>query len=241
MTVRHLSLPDSADVEVSSRLLSKFGLEHDIVTEVSNANDGFLEIFKKSLPLAHDVWAPDAQAIFEYYNQRKVAVVGSASEVARCFYRLPRNEEQEITPRGLSLLTAMGDNPFPIKFFGTWLSGLGEIYNFNILDLLYWEQRAGNWLAMCQLEFGMAWQDIFSPYNCRSLLIDMLSVDEEYRRPPKYRLYKELILNLWPEVLCEPINPHKKKGLKHLKRYCKSYIRHQLKKLKPFIQFGGAR
>jgi hypothetical protein len=81
----------------------------------------------------------------------------------------------------------------------------------DVLDLFYWEQRAGNWLATCELEFDIAWKDIFTPYNCRLLLMDMLSADDIYRRPPQYELYKKMILTLWPEVLAEPINPHKVK------------------------------
>ena len=53
----------------------------------------------------------------------------------------------------------------------------------------------------------------------------MLSVDEEHRKPPEHKLHMELILNLWPELLCEPINPRKKKSLiKKYKGLTRSYI-----------------
>lgn len=83
-----------------------------------------------------------------------------------------------------------GKNQFAIKHFENWLLGLGGIYNFDVLDLFEWEQGHGTWLAMCQLEFDIAWKDIFTPFNCRSLLITMLSVKEKYRMPPKYELHK---------------------------------------------------
>ena len=120
------------------------------------------------------------------------------------------------------MLTRMGNHPFAVNHFNKWLGGIGDIYNVDILDLFYWEQRAGNWLAMCQLEFDIAWKDIFTPYNCRLLLIDMLSVDDIYRRPPQHELYKKMILTLWPEVLAEPINPHKvQTRVQRLKRQIK--------------------
>jgi hypothetical protein len=62
---------------------------------------------------------------------------------------------------------------------------------------------------MCQKEFDVAWSEIFSPYNCRQLLMAMLGVKNSYRRAPSYKLYRELILHLWPDVLQAPINPHK--------------------------------
>ena len=214
MTVKKLSMSESsADLAIPSKTASKLGLEYDIVQATSHADDQFLKLFRESVTLAHDVWAPDAQAIFDFYHQSKVAVVGGVSEVARCSYSRSKYDKQTLTARKLSTLARMGEHPFAIKFFKDWLSGLGDIYNLNVLDLFQWEQRTGNWLAMCQLEFGMAWQDIFAPYNCRSLLSNMLAVDEKHRRPPKFRLYRELILHLWPEVLREPINPHKKKSL----------------------------
>ncbi len=62
---------------------------------------------------------------------------------------------------------------------------------------------------MCQLEFGIAWKVILTPFNCRTVANNMLSVEEEYRRPPEHRLHMGLTLALWPEVLTEPINLHK--------------------------------
>jgi hypothetical protein len=233
MTVRQIRMPDNApDIRVPVQLLSELGFRHDMVKATPWSSSEFVRIFKMSSPLAHDIWAPDAHAILEYYKLRKVVVVGSGSEVARCFYRIPKYENQHVTAKRLSLMAGMGDHPFAIHYHQNWLSGLGKSYGFNVLDLFYWEQRAGNWLAMCQLEFGMVWKEIFAPFNCRSLLTNMLSVDEQYRKHDEPMLYKELITNLWPEVLSEPINPHKKKAGKHqLKKYCKSYVKYQFKKL----------
>lgn len=230
-TVRQIGMPDDhPDIRIPFMLLSKLGLKHEIITSKHIVNNEFWEIFKKSSIFAHDVWVPDAQAIFEYYNHSKVAVTGTVSEVARCFYRSSKFDRHEATPQILSFYTNMGNNPFAVKSFEKWLSGIAEVYNYNILDLFYWEQRVGNWAAMCQLEFSLAWQDIFTPFNCRNLLINLLSVDEKYRRPTKYILYENLILKMWPEVLSVPINPHKKKRFNSL---LKSYIKAQFSSFIP--------
>ena len=213
MTVKQLGMAeDDADIRIPSNLLLKLGLKHDILRGRAEINNEFKRILEMSLTFAHDFWAPDVEAIFEYYAQRKVVIVGSVSEVVRC--KSKSVDRLDVTPEMLSSITGMGRNPFAIKSFQGWLDGVGEIYNLDILRLFHWEQRVGSWLSMCQAEFSMAWQDIFTPYNCRNLLINMLSVDEKYRRPPEYRLYADLILRLWPEVLCEPINPPRKRTLK---------------------------
>ena len=214
MTVRQIAMPDNhPDITIPSMLLSKLGLKHDIVKSTYIMNDEFIKIFKKNVSLAHYVYAPDAQAILDYYSQSKVAVTGGVSEIGRWSVRegLKKSKKEEVTAQDLSMLQKMGKNQFAINCFENWLSGLGEIHNVHILDLFDWEQGHGNWLAMSQLEFDIAWKDIFTPFNCRNLLISMLSTEEKYRKPPKYLLYEKLILNLWPEVLSVPINPHKKK------------------------------
>jgi hypothetical protein len=214
MTVRQIAMSeDHPDIRIPSLLLSKLGLKHDIVKSTYIMKDEFITIFKKNVPLAHYIYVPDAHAIFNYYSQDKVVVTGGASEIGRWSVRegLKKSRKEEVTAQDLSMLQKMGKNHFAINCFDSWLSRLGEIHNVHILDLFDWEQGHGNWLAMCQLEFDIAWKDIFTPFNCRNLLISMLSTEEKYRKPPRYLLFEKLILNLWPEVLSIPINPHKKK------------------------------
>ena len=83
---------------------------------------------------------------------------------------------------------------------------MGNTYNIHILDLFYWEHWAGNFAAMSQAEWDIV-QEVFTPYNCRRLLTNMLSVDERLRDHDETVFYRELINELWPEVLSEPINP----------------------------------
>ena len=150
----------------------------------------------------------------EQYSQTKVVVTGSTSEVSRSSFRAlvknkPKNEK--ITVQDFARLQQMGKHKFALDHFEKWLSGIGNFYNLDILNLFEWELDDGNWLAMCQLEFDIAWKDIFTPFNCRRVITDMLSVKQEYMMPPKYELYNTLINKLWPEVLSVAINPHKKK------------------------------
>jgi hypothetical protein len=123
----------------------------------------------------------------------------------------------------------MGTHPFVVRAFDEWLSDTRNAFNVHLLDLFYWEQRMGNWQAMSQLEWDIV-QEVFTPLNCRSLLATMLSVDEKYRRPPEFRLHRQLILSLWPDVLSEPINPH---------RNCRKGIRGGAKKLLARTGLGG--
>ena len=197
----------SADIRVPKTMLSALGVNHDIVNVSPTIDDIYSSIFKNNVAYAHDIWLKDAYAIFNYNRNEKVAVVGSVSEIGRCFYKSSRYSGGKLTGSILSSMTKMNGNHFAATSFNKWLKSIENLFDYNLLDLFYWEQRVGNWLAMCQLEFDLAWKDIFSPFNCRELIVSMLSVDEEFRSPPHYKLHKGLILNLWPELLDYPINP----------------------------------
>jgi hypothetical protein len=202
------------EVTIPNKLLSKWNLKHNILTFPAEIiNDDFKKIFYKNVPFAHDKWALKAEAYLNYYNFSKVDVVGTVSDIAKCFYHEKASDNEKITSHELSKLLGVENDKFALSYLNKWIMGIGEIYNYNVLDLFYWEQRAGRWVATNALEFDVGRQDSFIPYNCRTLLIDMLSVDEKFRKPPKYKLIKKMISNLWPEVLSEPINPHKRESL----------------------------
>jgi hypothetical protein len=200
---------NDTDISVATSLLRRLQLPHDLVVSDAGLDALFSRFFYQNVPLAHELWSHDAYTIFKFYNYSKVTITGSVSEIARQFYKAPNQTKQTLNGEYLASATGMKNHPFAVSHFNEWCNSLGNIYNVNILDLFYWEQRAGNWLAMCQLEFDSAWKDIFSPYNCRSLLTQMLSVQDIYRCAPYYELYMKIILTLWPEVLIEPINPQK--------------------------------
>ena len=86
---------------------------------------------------------------------------------------------------------------------------MGQIHNLDRDTIILLGAMGGNWLAMNQVEFDIAWRDIFVPYSCRGLLMAMFAVREKDHHAPHNRLYKDIIRNLWPEVLCGPVNPNK--------------------------------
>jgi hypothetical protein len=72
---------------------------------------------------------------------------------------------------------------------------------------------AGRWQAMIRSEYDVV-QESFAPLNCRTLLVEMLTLDESLRKSPTFLFFAELIRGLWAETLSEPINPPERVGLK---------------------------
>lgn len=233
MTVREISMADShADIATPAELTAQLGLGYDVVRSSLILDDDFISVFKKNVSVPHYVYAPDAQAILKRYGRNKVAVTGSTSEVSRSSFRglLGRPKYATVTVEDFSQLQQMGRHPFAMTNYEQWLSGIGESYNVDVLNLFEWELDDGNWLAMCQLEFDIAWKDIFTPFNCRELITTLLGVDDQHMRAPAYELYKGLISDLWPDVLAVPVNPHKQKKVNFSSRL-KSRIRNGLSRV----------
>lgn len=246
ITVRQGLMPDThQDLVIATRLLDRLGMRHDIVKALPYMSAAFSKTFKENVFLAHDHYGPDAEAILDCYGRKKVVVTGSGAEVARAPFRKRIDANKgHYTARDLARLQWMGNDQFAVQSFQQWLDELDELHNVHLLDLFSWEQSHGNWLAGTQLEFDIAWRDIFTPFNCRELLVCLISVDECYRSPPDHELFKMLIEKMWPELMNEPINPedsNKKRGSGKVLRKAASAIRNRLARLDVAIRDKAVR
>jgi hypothetical protein len=217
VTVRQGGMaPDHADLTIPGRLLHRLGLPHEAICAAENMTPDFSQAFKRSVYLAHDHYGPDAEAILRRFSRTKAVLTGSGVEVGRCSFRkkLPWSDRRAIKPPHLARLQRMDREPFALRHFERWLNDAAPRHNVKLLDLFEWEQGHGNWLAMTQLEFDIAWREIITPYNCREVLTIFLGVDERYRRAPDSALFHRLIDKLWPDVLQEPINPRPRQNLR---------------------------
>jgi hypothetical protein len=214
------------DVRIPTRLLAKLELPHDVIEVSTEVTPEFAELYRNNVPFAHPSRLSGLHTQLNYYRLQKVGVTGNVSEVARCYYSRPGKPAQEVTVEHLMTQTGMS-HAFARRHFTAWLDDLGDNFNYNVLDLFYWEQRAGSWFAHNCLEFDSAWRDIFVPFNSRQLLADMLAVDEGLRKQPDNKLYRQLMLRLWPEVLSEPINPtvYRTRTRNMLRKYPQAVVR----------------
>jgi hypothetical protein len=215
VSVRQAVMPaDHADLTVAANVLQKLGLRHELIIARPSMSPAFRLAYEKSVYLAHAHYGPDTEAILGHYGHTKAAVTGSGSEICRANMRLgiPLLERRP-SPEFLAMQHIGGLHPFTIQNVREWCETVPHCRGIELLDLFEWEQNSGNWLAMTQLEFSIAWREIFTPFNCRAVLTTLLAVPERYRMAPDYTIYNALISRLWPEVMAEPINPHKDRSL----------------------------
>lgn len=214
---RGSSTANNTDVTIAGTLCQKLGMEHVALMSPQLPSPEFEAAFKNNVLFAHDHYCADAEAILHQYGRKRVAMTGSGAEVGRLSFRkeLPFSNFRRIDATDLADLQRMGQHPFLLAHFKQWLDDAQPAHDIPILDLFEWEQGHGNWLAMTQLEFDTAWRDIFTPFNCRELLVTFLSVPSSQREPPEGRFFLDLIRSMWPETLGEPINPGKLPSLKN--------------------------
>lgn len=237
-TLQHINTPydNSVDISIAQSLLKKLGLKHNLIQSSPSIDEEFYDVYCKSYKYPHIFWYPGVQATREYSGLKKVAASGSGSEIGRSIYGWLRNQSNEnISNSDLAAMDGMSWSPFSMRQIQHWLDNVNDTRGFKIVDLFHWEQVLGSWQAMCWGEWDMAWKEIFSPFNCRALSVQMLGVKEEYRRHP-YWLHKRLISKLWPEVLQEPINPHKE-VIENPIRPCRRWLHHKLSNAKHRIKY----
>jgi hypothetical protein len=195
----------AVDAIVAGRLVARLDRKLDLVQERPNIDRSFLALYLASSKFPHMWHYPEAHAFYQLYSNQKVLVTGHLSEIGRCFYGQAITTDLREAGKTLARLTKMGWQPFAIRHFQEWYDRLGDKKGFSALDLFYWEQRAGSYLAEAHCELGMGTKDILMPFNCRDALADMLRVDELKRCRP-YRFHRQLVATMWPELLAEPVN-----------------------------------
>lgn len=79
-------------------------------------------------------------------------------------------------------------------------------YNLSLLDMFYWEQQMGNWGSQYPFEQDIAIEE-YCPWYNKNMLFSIMQSDPKKRGMFKSKFHYDLISNLWPEVLKEPINP----------------------------------
>lgn len=198
------------DIALPRRLLSRNGLKHHVINMPPTMSEEFASIYRENVDTPHDDWGSMAEGLYRGLPAGAVVVMGTVSQVCRCDFG-DIDSVTEVTPnliaKRVEKRLGLPEAQFTVKAFGEWLSQASFGRGLHpLLDMLYWEQRAGCWEAMWMDELAIAHETI-PLYNCRDLLTTLLSVDKQYRLGPDFELYQRMIRHMWPEGLSEPFNP----------------------------------
>lgn len=186
------------DLHIPMRLAKAFGLNYS-VQQFNFPNEEFLEEFDHlASGMVRGQCRMNASSYLDYPNDA-MFVEGTASEILRCFYYNDGNHPDVIDPAELSRRAGFAQLPSAIKAFEDWLESVPKDTGMNMLDMFYWEQRVGNWSAT-DYQTQETVRNVFSPFNCRQLLVAGLGVPVEYRCVP-HTLYLTICEQLLPKIL----------------------------------------
>jgi len=157
--------------------------------------------------LAAERILPSIYNVFFKNHSEKVLILG-VSEIGRTFYgKAPRQLNSYRMAYKLEYKECRYVNKQCEQMIAEMLS-VAEKFGVNVMALLYWEQRLGNWGAARNTESLIAIEKI-DPFNCHLLYEIFLGVDEKYRSYLQTTCVfcRDMIRYMWPELLEWPINP----------------------------------
>jgi hypothetical protein len=195
------------DIAVPRKILKRIGVPfyvHDVPKEV---DDEFRKIFFNNTFLAAERILPSIYNVFFKNHGEKILILG-VSEIGRTFYgKEPRNLNSYRMAYKLGYKNCLYLDKQCKQLLAEMLP-IVKKFGMNFWDLLYWEQRLGNWGATRNSESAIAIEKV-DPYNCRLLFEIFLGVDEKYRdyRHTPCIFFREMIQSMWAELLAWPINP----------------------------------
>jgi len=200
---------DHQDVRVPLRLAESLGVPFTVKNSNEDPPGWFVTMLGRNVTDARIL--PKTRSIYAKYvaNEHRTNVNGNASEICRNFFdKYGERERSTTTIDELAHALEYPGAPFVLRELQAWRDGLERsgLHGLDMLDLLYWEQRLGNWGAQYPSEQDIAIEE-FSPFNCRLLITTLLSSPRRERAAPDYPLYRILIERMWPESLSVPINP----------------------------------
>ena len=203
---------NNPDIDIPSKLSKKLNFNFKILTTKPLRND-FIEVYKPE-HIFPRMLSKTQNLQYHYDHNRQQGPVmdikGNGGEVLRFFYgQSSGGSGHQISPQMLMSLAGYPANKYFTHKIEEWLNDarpFARKHDISIPDLFYWEQRVGNWGAEHGLELDIAVEE-FWPFNNAMLLLNGLKIDGSQRSWPRYAFFIELIENLWPEVLSEPINP----------------------------------
>lgn len=202
------------DILIPSKLFKKLGLKFHILDIDMPIENFFIEIIRETNPHSEDKYFPIIYNYFQNFSDR----INLPGNVAFEAYYKALYPNLKITPLALAEIRGVQQYEFAVQCYSNWLgeiSKLSESFGYETLNFFYWEERMGNWGTKTQIDKDIAQEEV-NPFNSRLLTKLFLSLDYWLLSPPSFKIQKEVVNILWPEVLAFPINPSRKNFYKRI-------------------------
>ena len=216
-TIQHqgvdLEFPDLA----LPRAMSKEGFVHQILTDSVEEGHPDWRVVRDSLSMANYKRFHSFFCMFPEYQPDQMTIVGTVSEVAK-------NYLEHIPIRtGLHAVRAahLVEHPAILDYFDGWMKDSAprvKASGYRVLDLLHWEQDITNFAGSGAQNTNFVVHQ-FAPFSSGKILETLLATPTNERDKYIPKMYEQLILAAWPELMNHPVNPFfKEDAIRMMKR-----------------------
>jgi len=197
------------DALIAKSICRRYGVEHDTIEMKTDIDiKDVVNMLNNIDHLVSSSTLPyEFKSLKKYLPKRSTILNGSVSEIGRPldgFGCLPDFSMYA------SLLANISGHPSLASIrsmFDGWIKESKDVsaeYGIGVMDLLYWEERMGNWQSSFQQQLRPI-TNVITPYNCRSIIRNFLSVP--YKKRVANKVHKKILEIFDPSLLSYPINP----------------------------------
>lgn len=198
---------DHPDISIPTNIFKSIEGPFHVYNVPEDVDDDFRNSFLKNTFLASEDYLPAIYHIFYLKHSERICVLG-VGEIGRTFYG---KDLKKLDGHRIADKLGYSQSSYAIIQGERYISEIIPIakkFNINPMIMLYWEQRLGNWGATRNSESLIA-IDKIDPFNGHLLNEIFLGVDEKHKNyhESPCTLFREMIRNMWPDLLEWPINP----------------------------------
>lgn len=215
----------SGDVDTAEKLQQRFDLNFNVVSAGNPSFDFKNKVLQfDDFPVSEFMLASLETINRDYSDGKWISINGNVTEIARCVYGYMKR-----TPTLADFMQFSWydpKNPFVYDQLKLWYDEAVDYsreMNIPLLDLYYWEQRLGNWMAN-NVHIQDYVMEECSPFNNRKLIFHLLNLPVKYRLYPDFKFYYDLVKYINPECLIIPVNPRKKIMQEWMRRYTEIWL-----------------
>lgn len=206
VTLKYNHIPDShTDMLIPIELCMRYCHQHRKL-DCKPLQEDFVVAYRSHSENAHEYWMQMTQSVQDYGYQNWLWTKGSCNEIARNSSGILY--DWQVSANVLSKLYGVFPCAYSRSVLNDWLveaKTYAKETGYSVLDLFYWEQRLGSWLAECLNEADVV-GETFTPFNVRAYFELIKDVPVRYRVSPKYSFFED-VLKANGMDLHIPINP----------------------------------
>ena len=193
------------DIDIPTKICNKINVPFHIHNEEGEIDTEFSKIFFNNTFIATNRNLPAIYNVYFKNHSHRLNILG-VGEIGRTYFGEPA---RHISAYSLARMLLFKNSSYAVDQCQRWLDKslpVATKFNINVLTLLYWEQKLGNWGAVGNSESDIAIEE-FDPFSSHYLLETWLQTPKKYTKYQSNILFKEMIKEMWPELLEFPINP----------------------------------